>query len=305
MTALQTLLNSIVDYAGLFPPSKLDMLPAVRNFAEHDDSPHSWMLARFVLPVSRFEEFELIADRYLPRGEDAAPWPISALVGADLDGDIDRIFEFNRRHAGDDDDDVGLAVVDSIELKATSAEFIDDAMQIVPEQLSPYFEIPWDMDPRGWIAALAGTGGRAKIRCGGVTHDLFPPVDAVARFIVHCAAATVPFKFTAGLHHPIRAEHRLTYADDAPTGTMHGFLNAFLAAAYAKARRFDQAKVEAVLSETDPAAFVIERDFVAWRGERLDVDALARIREEFATSFGSCSFVEPVEDLQTLSLLHA
>ena len=44
-------------------------------------------------------------------------------------------------------------------------------------------------------------------------------------------------------------------------------------------------------------------DAVAWRGRSLDLVALARERERFALSFGSCSFEEPIGDLKSLGWL--
>ena len=38
-TALQALLESLIDYAGLFPPAGLDMATAVANYAGYKDGP--------------------------------------------------------------------------------------------------------------------------------------------------------------------------------------------------------------------------------------------------------------------------
>ena len=84
--------------------------------------------------------------------------------------------------------------------------------------------------PAPLVAAIARRGGRAKMRTGGVTAEAFPTAAQVLRFLRACTEARVPFKATAGLHHPLRAEYRLTYAPDSPRGTMFGFLNVFLTA---------------------------------------------------------------------------
>ncbi|HEY6212378.1 MAG TPA: hypothetical protein VIW45_08840 [Vicinamibacterales bacterium] len=146
------------------------------------------------------------------------------------------------------------------------------------------------------IKVLAERGLRAKIRTGGVTADAFPTVDRIAAFIRECAAYGVPFKATAGLHHPIRCVRPLTYEPDAPRGTMHGFVNVFLAAAL-----IDHA--EEILMETDAGAFAFDDDTASWRGHRIATSDLARVRNEFAISFGSCSFDEPVADLKDLGWL--
>ncbi len=299
--SLRLLTDALVDYAGLFPPSKLPMAHAVRNYAEHLHSDDAWMLGRFIIPVSRLSEFETAAASLLPREPDEEPWMLSALVGADADADIEAIFEFNRTHA--EDHRAGLAVIDAIELKRDDPFEIDRLMRLIPEQLTPYFELPTDTDNRPAITALAGTGGRAKIRCGGITPDLFPDAADVARFIAHCSAADVPFKATAGLHHPIRAEHNLTYEDNPPRGVMHGFLNVFLAAAFVRKARVEIEEATAIIETTDVSAFRFGPDGVRWGDKSLDNARIAAARESFAISYGSCSFTEPAADLRALGLL--
>lgn len=299
--SLRLLVDGLVDYAGLYPPSKLPMGEAVANYASYAACADSWMLGRFIVPVSRLAEFETEAAELLPREPDAEPWRLSALVGPDADADIESIFAFNRVHA--EDHHQGLAVVDAIELKREDPFQIDRLMKLIPEQLTPYFELPWDTDNRPQITALAGTGGRAKIRCGGVTPDLFPGTEDIARFIVNCSAADVAFKATAGLHHPIRAEHALTYEGDAPRGVMHGFLNVFLAAAFVRAARCGVDEATSILESTDAGDFRFSGEGVRWSEKSLDNARIARVRESFAIGYGSCSFTEPAEDLRSLGLL--
>jgi hypothetical protein len=146
------------------------------------------------------------------------------------------------------------------------------------------------------IDMLAARGLRAKIRTGGITTDAFPNASFIARFIVRCAEKSVPFKATAGLHHPIRCVKPLTYEPDAQTGTMHGFVNLFMAAALLN-------HAETILGETDVRAFEFGDDAASWRGHSVTTETLARVRSEFAISFGSCSFEEPIADLKELGWL--
>lgn len=146
---------------------------------------------------------------------------------------------------------------------------------------------------------LRRAGCFAKIRTGGVKPEAIPPVEEVAAFIRACAERRLPFKATAGLHHPVRAPQALTYEPGAPRGVMHGFLNVFLAAALAWHGERD---IEPVLAETDPSAFRFD-ERARWRDRTLDVAQIRDARTNFAHAFGSCSFGEPVRDLQALGLL--
>lgn len=304
MNSVRTLLAEIVDYAGLFPPASLDMSTTAANYAAYTASGHAWMLGRLILPLARLEVFERAAEGLLPTGENDMPWMISLLlppVGEfDVRDALDTIEGFNSAHSAPAH---GLALIDTLETRAATASMIDTALEAIPENLAPFFEIPVGADPRGLIAALAGTPGRAKIRTGAVTPGAIPPTRAVLGFLLACAAAGVAFKATAGLHHPVRAVRPLTYEPDAPRAPMHGFLNVFLAAAAIRSNLIDEPAAADLLDETDPDAFVFDAESVRWNDLRLDDERLALAREDFCLSFGSCSFEEPVDDLIRLNLL--
>jgi len=149
---------------------------------------------------------------------------------------------------------------------------------------------------------VRGRAVNAKVRTGGIVAETIPGAPLLARFLEACASAGVPFKATAGLHHPIRAEHPLTYEPDAPRSTMHGFLNVFGAAAFARGG-MPAGEIEAVLRETTPAAFALDDAGLAWRDRRVTTDEIALTRRDFAISFGSCSFAEPVAELEAMGVI--
>lgn len=152
-----------------------------------------------------------------------------------------------------------------------------------------YCEVPLNQ-----LSDVKRAGCFAKIRTGSVKPEGIPPVEDVAAFITSCAQLMLPFKATAGLHHPIRAEYALTYEANAPRAVMHGFLNVFLAAAFAGHGEKD---IVPILSETDPKAFRFD-DRAHWRDRSLSTEQIQQARQQFAHAFGSCSFTEPIEDLQ-------
>jgi hypothetical protein len=112
----------------------------------------------------------------------------------------------------------------------------------------------------------------------------------------------VPFKATAGLHHPVRGEHPLTYEEGAPRCAMHGFLNVFTAAALAR-DGMAAGELEAVLREADPGAFRFDDGGLTWRDHRVATHEIFLVRRDFARSFGSCSFQEPVDGLRSLGVI--
>lgn len=138
-----------------------------------------------------------------------------------------------------------------------------------------YVELPLDEALEQRVATLAERGLRAKVRCGGAE---VPPARALGRFLRVCREAGVPFKATAGLHHPHAEEGQ------------HGFLNVLAACAFAD---------EAALTD----AVELTRDALRWRGREAGAEELARVRREELVAVGSCSFFEPVADLQELEIL--
>jgi len=291
-TTLRTLLHSLVDYAGLFPPAALDMHAAVHEYAHHRAGEHAWMLGHFILPVSRLDEFA-VSHAALGSSPVGDVWRLSALPGPDLDATLATIAAFNTSTA---------AVVDTIELKVDTVPDLAAALAKIPATLTAYVELPIDDDLARRLAVLSGAGARAKVRTGGVTEGAFPASHSLARFIQACADAAVPFKATAGLHHPLRGDYRLTYEAGSPHGMMFGFLNVFLAAAFARAG-LTLKELALLLEEKDADSFQFTETSASWRGKTVSRTEISAVRHHVALSFGSCSFQEPVDDLRSLGLL--
>jgi len=313
--ALAELMKSLIDYAGLFPPASLDMAPTVERYARALRGERRDMLGRLLCPAGRLDELTEHAQTlmtgtfatsgYREMADTGEPWRISAIVPHNdtepIDASLERIRAFNHRHEAEDS---GLAVVDAIETPVREVGEIDALLDVVPEQLAVAVEIPGATDPavdqRGFIAALAGTGAAAKIRCGGVRQDAFPSGERIAGFLLACRTAGVAFKATAGLHHALPGEYPLTYEPNAPLGTMHGYANLFVAAVLVGARAIDEADVPALLADRDASGFTISDDRLGWRGQTVDVATVCEQRSRFALGYGSCSFDEPVGELDRL-----
>jgi len=288
---VEILLQHLIDYAGLFPPAALDMWQAVANYDAHARSEHAWILGRLIVPAARLSEFE-DALRQVPSAT-PNPWRLSVLVGTDSAADFERIAKFN---------EVGCAIVESVEAKTGAPEEVNRLAATAPRNLCVYCEVPLNGREGDCIAAIAECELRAKIRTGGETADKFPDAAQVIEFMRACVDVGVPFKATAGLHHPLRSVHRLTYQADSPSALMHGFLNVFLAAAFLRSGMPPQIAAE-LLDERSAEAIHFAEDEIVWREHHLNRDEIAAARQGFAISFGSCSFTEPIDDLQSLGLL--
>ncbi len=295
LDSVRTLLADIIDYAGLFPPSQLTMPEAVINFATYKNSNYSWMLGRFIVPAARLGEFLESAEDFISRGSSDV-WRLSVLAGEDINETLRTVEDFNAKHAPQ-------VVIDCLEVKASTVSKIENTVAGLPKGVTAYFEIALKEGFVDLVSALSINGQRAKIRTGGISHDLFPSSHEIVRFVRSCMAANVPFKATAGLHHPIRCFKPLTYAADAPMGTMHGFLNMLLMTGFAR-ESYRGNVLEAVMEDEFEEVFAFAPNAVSWRNDHvLDLGQIARLRSKGMNSFGSCSFDEPIADLQKLGLL--
>jgi hypothetical protein len=278
MRPVEVLLRGLIDYAGLFPPASLDMSQAARNYGRYRGEPHSRALGRFVVPLSRLEEFAAhrdgIADTDLSIVTDAEQ--LSRSNGRVYEGSV-------------------------FEAKVMDARAVVLVRNALPIQ-TIYVEVRDRQWTSGFFEAVAEANAGAKIRTGGINaRDIPSPHDVVA-FIAGCKRAKIPWKATAGLHHAFRGVYRLTYEPDSATALMHGFVNVFLAATLIYCDEDQLAAVD-LLTDELPANFAFDNDGVAWRERRFTTEQIQATREQFAISFGSCSFVEPISGLQDLALL--
>ena len=136
-----------------------------------------------------------------------------------------------------------------------------------------------------------------KFRCGGLMASDVPSADALAAAVVACHRAGVPFKATAGLHHPLR------HFDAALGVHRHGFLNLFGGAALTVAHDLDAAALRTILLDTDATHVRLTPDGLTWGDLCAPLEAVQASRRALACSFGSCSFAEPRDDLRRLGLL--
>jgi hypothetical protein len=284
MTAIETLLAGLFDYAGLYPPASLDLRSAANIYLRYRRSKHSAALGRFILNLDRADEFRSIV------GDSLAEFPLSAIAPENIDCAV------LAQHIGS-----GLRI-ESLEIKCSEPSAIERITRQLPQNVVAYFEVPIHADSLPALEAIRAAGARAKIRMGGVVPEAIPSTPDVAQMLKTLADLRLPFKATAGLHHPLRSKQALTYHPQSPTGVMHGFINLSGAAAVAFFGG-DVEEAKRLLTEEDPAAWKVSADSLHWRNQSWSADQLATLRREFFIGIGSCSFEEPIHDLESLRWL--
>jgi hypothetical protein len=233
--------------------------------------------------------------------------PTAGEVVPTLDADIRAIEDFRRAWGNE-------AVIDAIEFVLPNVSTVESMRQgpaIIAKLRAAHL--------RGWVEIAASASWQddiltialqnmiceddncgPKLRCGGLTVGAFPGDEQVADFLHNCRSGKFPWKATAGLHHPRR------HLDPSLNVWHHGFLNVFAAGVLASNHPlsvFSRADLVELLADRELHDLRFEPDRMTWKRWECSTQQIAKARANFATSFGSCSFDEPCDDLIAMGLL--
>lgn len=280
-------LTGFVDDAAIFPPGDAPLDRAVSEHRDHLRSEYADLVGGFVVADVKIPDLiDILDDR-----DDDGPLAINLLVTGGA-GAIGPAVRWASRAPSLQLRAIEFALRDEEDL-VHNARRVLTALDAVEEDLSEvetYVELPrYDggTPTHGWLSALdelALGDVRAKFRTGGVTADAFPEAPELAAWIAAALDRELAFKCTAGLH------HALAHHDGQSGFAHHGFLNVLVATRTC----LDGGDTVAALSQTS-----LEPLFAG-----VDAELLARTRTWF-TGFGSCSVLEPHDDLVELGILDA
>lgn len=269
-----------IDDAAIFPPGNSPLADAVTAFrGRRNEQWYAPLVSSFVVSRERLPDIKSPLELPISLVINGGPGVIAETLG--------KVPTVNASVVGievalrDEDDLPGAVERTAVALAAARADGALTADTPV------YVELPQAPASGGWldaVAAVSERGLRLKFRTGGLTADLFPAPSTLAAWIAAAVGRDVPFKCTAGLHRAIRHS-----ADDG--FVHHGFLNLLLATDVL-AGGADIEKAVAVLGEEDHAE-------ISKQIHSVDISAL---RRRFV-SYGSCSVIEPLDDLLALGLM--
>lgn len=256
-------LTGLLDYAGMFPPARLPMAEAVAEYRRLRASPEAWFVARIIIPAG---ELAALAE------QGGAGFPVSVLADAPLD---------------EIPPDIKVVMVET-------RGGVPDGLPPVPVVV----EVDWrdDGEMRAGLEHVAEHRRMAKLRCGGLTADAFPPPERVAAFQVACRELGLAYKLTAGLHQPFRHIDRRTGFRH------HGFLNLLAAEVLGRAHGLGAETVAAIVAD-DAGAFRLDAAGLAWRDVAAGADAVAAGRRDGFVAYGSCDAREPLDALTQAGIL--
>ncbi len=300
--SVHSFMSGLIDYAGLYPPANLALTPAIQNYAHYINCDDRWMLARFIIAAGRLTELNksLMALFTAER-----PLSLSIICPHPLT-DLHLIADFKTTYG----DKVNLDIIETKLPDGLIEPYLVDVAAAIEKSglaLRPFYERTfnnqWDNQLEPTIQALANynKGGETavgfKLRCGGVEAHMFPSPAQVSRAIILCRDHQVTMKATAGLHHPVR------HFNASVNTKMHGFLNVFGGGMLAHVHQLNMAELQTIIAEENPAAFTFSTDIFAWHNLAINADQMQVLRQTGLSSYGSCSFDEPREDLQKIGVL--
>ena len=300
--SLKLFLTKLIDYAGLFPPANLDIIPALINYQKYIECEDNWMMSQFIIPLN---DLKNITVKDMELFDEFFPLDLSILSG-NLANDIEKLNSFKNLYPN-------KVKFSGLETRISNLDELQDLLTSTNStiknnnlNLATFFELPYC---ENWIEKMQiavktisefndvnHTNYGFKLRCGGIKADMFPEPSFVSNAILNCMKNDIPMKFTAGLHHPIR------HYNDSVNTKMYGFFNIFIGGMLAQKFDLNNDQLIEILTDENQQNFIFNEDEFKWKNYKITNEEIEQFRSKNFISYGSCSFDEPREDLTNLGL---
>lgn len=316
--SIQKFIHGIIDYAGLFPPANLNLHDSLTNYVNYIKENKYSLLSSFVIPISQLNNVQTTLNNIGNEYENIAFSFVATRAGnlndfiKILKSDLEQIEKFlisNGKFSAKALElalPLDLAQLDDQEIKNN---IVNQAIELISNyNLPPFFEIPystnWEADVEGLITILNKNNNEQhynyrssfKIRCGGVKPEMTPPTDYIISAIKSTAKNELSLKATAGLHHPFN------HFNESLGGIMHGFVNVFSAIILNNKYDISKEKLKALIDDQNPENFKWDNESLYWNEFSADLGEI-EYSKNIISSYGSCSFDEPIDDLKQLNLI--
>lgn len=308
-----------IDYAGLFPPAELSFDEAIKNYAKYRvDTTDSWMLSRFIIPYKKLSELV----NYKSMLMENPPFAFSVLGGItdttnEFKKDLDLLlFSIDNIVSTIGNKNIS---VESLELKIPILQDILFILNIISDALSKFdTKVPLEIYLEFNLSQKHNDDLKLilrhikdfnfnnknpkikfigyKVRTGGLEPKAFPSVDKLASVIFECSNFGVQLKATAGLHHPIR------HYNSSVQTHMYGFINVIGACVLTAIHKLNFDTICDILIDEEPANFKFTDQKFIWGKFEASKEQIEFSRSKSFIAFGSCSFDEPRDDLESLGL---
>lgn len=314
-------MTQIIDYAGLFPPAKLELEEAFKNYIEYKNSDYKWILSRFICPANQLSNLENLIKKNCIVNNDInfSVLGRSGYNTIDFKKNLDEDLYYWK---GFSSNSSGINHTNLFEVKLPdelitlhdqkkNSELIDYIFESVERQIPHpvfiFFEVhsgsEWKKNICGLIEGIKihndkNNNSGFKFRTGGIEPNSFPTPGQIAFCIRECVDREIPMKCTAGLHHPFRRY------DKNINVMMHGFINVFAAGIIALRHNITDTGLENILSDEDHNNFIFKEDYFSWKDWKVSIADIEFARKELMISFGSCSFDEPINDLKSFNIFN-
>lgn len=272
-------LQELIDYAGTFPPAGLSLSQALANFRQYQQGLAPSMLGRLICAGSALASLsELLqpADNLL----------LSVLLSQPEE--VALVEEFHAR------------VNKSVRVDTVETAWNEQAPKWADRwNYRLFFEVGSDAAAEA-ARMCAPQSARLclKLRTGSVKPEGIPSPEAVVAFLQAAHQSRVGYKFTAGLHHARPGDYALTYEANSPRGCCYGFSSLFgLACLHWHGRLNDDQLLQGLRAQ---AVTQVDAGGLICQEAHCSAEEIAEYRRLGGRSFGSCSFEEPLQELQEM-----
>jgi len=314
MQSLNIFMHELLDYAGLFPPALLSLEESLENFVLYHEHKQKKWLGKFILPANKINDSILILNKqnsFLTLNKKAE---FSIILSS-----CETISEYSKTLSLDFTVLLNLLKHYSKNIEIKSFEFLppkeifyskkyDGLNYILTHFYSfldnaklkaeVFIEITLSEDIESIVNIIKNYENKfnkkisIKMRTGGISPEQIPSSYEIANAISTYAASKTPLKATAGLHVPIP-----NFNNHVGT-TLHGFLNVFSCMLLCYDQNLSVSIMEKLLLECKYINFKFTEKGLFVNNYFLDNKKILYLRQNYIKSFGTCSFIEPIEHLE-------